>query len=146
MFAWEPSLGREVALGGGTGGAGGGVRWVGETLVGPHLAKPLYHTPGLHSAEASIPAPTRLHRAEPPPPMPARPHWAEHPYHIPGFVEQSFHINANQASSEKTYSPTPTRPHLAKPLQASCSRAPHRRQPIFIGPSFYTDAKPGLTG
>lgn len=55
--------------------------------------------------------------------MPARPHWAEHPYHIPGFVEQSFHINANQASSEKTYSPTPTRPHLAKPLQASCSRA-----------------------
>ena len=31
MFAWEPSLGRVVALGSGTctGDAGGGVRWVG---------------------------------------------------------------------------------------------------------------------
>lgn len=44
MLAWEPSLGRVVALGGGTGGAGGGVRWVGGLRRGdcPHARREAY--------------------------------------------------------------------------------------------------------
>ena len=80
----------------------------------------------------------------------------------PGFIRQSLHTDANQASLGRVATPTSTRPHRAEPLhqtlpvgasptgligqsfrtnvnQALSGRAPHQRQPGLFGQSLHTE-------